>query len=361
MIRALRLLLGLSRSVPAPHEEEVMIAGPHAGIPATLLRPAAAARRRPAWIVLQGLTVYGRRHPSLLRFARALCSSGTVVIVPEIREWTELRMRSAAVIQAAAAAADHLAGSRSVDRERIGLIGFSFGATQGLVAAAAADNAVEIRTVIGFGGYCELHRFAHFMMTGEHEWRGTRYRLNPDPYARWIVAANYLTRVPGHEHLEAVRLGVRGLAEEAGFGGLYKPESYVDPLKEELRRGFNREERQIWDLLAPPAGQAPADVGAAAALGARLADAGLAVEPLLDPRSVFARLRSRLVLAHGSGDRLIPFTETLRLREALPPRVEATATVTGLYEHSLATAGLHPFRYAAEVWRLLRLLQTALQ
>ena len=39
-------------------------------------------------------------------------------------------------------------------------------------------------------------------------------------------------------------------------------------------------------------------------------------------------------LIHGRGDRLIPFTEGMRLMEGLPAAAKRKLTVTGLFSHS---------------------------
>jgi hypothetical protein len=219
----------------------------------------------------------------------------------------------------------------------------------------------RIATAVGFGGYADMHHFARFMMTGEHEWKGTRYQFDPDPYARWIVAGNYLRAVPGMGGMQRVQESALQLALESGRAGLGRPDSMMDPLKAELRGRLAPGEREVWDLLAPPAGRPPPDLPAARDLGARLADAALAADPRLDPLAVLPALRARLVLAHGSTDRLIPYTETLRLAEALPAHLRTHATITRLFEHSIGATGLRPLDYAVEAWRLLRLLHYTLR
>jgi dienelactone hydrolase len=359
MLRASRFLLAYARSTGRAEMAEVVMQTPRGPCPATLLLPA-TRRPAPAWIVLHGLTVYGRQHPSLLRFARALCVAGSVAIIPEIEEWTRLRIRTTAVIDAVAAAAEHLEQVPQAEPGRAGLVGFSFGATQGLVAACTEPAASRLRSVVGFGGYCELHRLADFMATGEHEWKGQRESMDPDPYARWIVAGNYLTLIPGMERFQKVAEGALRLAEEAGRGGLYKPDEYIEPFKADLRAGLSIEERSVWDLVAPPVGQLPADQQAAQELAAQLADAAIAIDPLVDPRPVLPNLRIPAVLAHGRADRLIPYTETLRLGEALPSRLNSSVTVTSLFAHSIGAGRLPAVQYASEAWRFLRFLNLAL-
>ena len=57
-------------------------------------------------------------------------------------------------------------------------------------------------------------------------------------------------------------------------------------------------------------------------------------EPLLDPAPELGRMRVPTHLFHGRGDRLVPYTESLRFRSALPDGLAANVTVTGLFAHS---------------------------
>ena len=53
-------------------------------------------QRRPGWVVLHGLTATGKEHPSLDRFCRALAATDAIVMVPDIPEWRDLRVATAA-------------------------------------------------------------------------------------------------------------------------------------------------------------------------------------------------------------------------------------------------------------------------
>jgi hypothetical protein len=58
-------------------------------------------------------------------------------------------------------------------------------------------------------------------------------------------------------------------------------------------------------------------------------------------------------LIHGRADRLIPFSESLRLREAFPPEADVQAYLTGLFAHSQR----HRRRGPAEISEQLRFLR----
>lgn len=353
--RFLRSYLGAGREGPV---EQVRVPVGDCDVPATLYLPRARGPA-PGWVLLHGITVAGREHRSLTRFARALAASGGVVLVPEVPSWRGLRIDPAAARETIAGAALHLAERPEVEPGGVGVVGFSFGATQALVSAADPRLRDAVRAVVGFGGYSDLERTLVCQMTGEHEWRGRKHLLAPDPYGRWVVGANYLALARGMEGMGRVQERLRALAAEAGRRGTPAFGREYDPLKEELRAELDPAEHQVWDLFAPAAGLPPHDLEAARQVAREMARAGILAEPLLDPRPSLAELRCRVVLAHGYEDRLIPFTESLHLRQALPPHVRASATVTRLFAHS-GGARAGAARYLVEGIRFVLLLQRAL-
>lgn len=341
-------------------EEEVTF--PVGGVPreATLFLPR-SPRPAPGWVVLHGLTVPGRKHEGMLRFVRSLAASGAVVLVPDVPAWRELRLDVTAARETLAEAALHLAGRPEVRPGGVGAVGFSFGATQALMAAADPHVHGAIRSVVGFGGYADLGRMLTALFAGEHEWEGKQYRLDPDPYGRWAVVGNYLTLLPGYEHMHAVQEAALELALEAGRRRAWAWEAEYDPLKAEIRARLAPDEQKVWDIVAHPAGQEDSIRDAGRELAARFAAAALEHDPGLDPRPHLpALVGRRIVLSHGRADRLIPFTESLRLASMMPPGAEASATITGLFAHSAGAGRIHPVAQVRETSTFIGLLNRAL-
>ncbi|HEU0302383.1 MAG TPA: hypothetical protein VFR37_23190, partial [Longimicrobium sp.] len=186
------------------------------------------------------------------------------------------------------------------------------------------------------------------------------FRLDPDPYGRWIIVGNYLTLVRGFEGMEAVQRGALELAVEAGNSRTFAWEAEYDPLKARIRAGFSPAERELWDVIAPPAGVPPRDLDAVRAIADAFSAAALEHDPGLDPRPHLPHVGARVVLSHGRADRLIPFTETLRLRMLLPPSAVRATYITGLFAHSAHTDWLHPLDRIRENAQFIRLLNDAL-
>lgn len=301
-------------------------------LPASVYRPAKLRGRASAWIVLHGLTYHGSKHKALQKFAGAMAAGGHVVFVPEIPEWSRLLVTPAltpATINASLAALQQRA---DVDMTRIGVFGFSFGATQSIIAGHDETLAKQIRAVVAWGGYADLERFVYFGMTGDHELDGVRAHIDPDPYGRWIVGANYLTRVPGYEDMGAVAEALHELAREAGRSGIFAGDPFHEPTKQRFGAPLNDRERAIYDLFAPAG--ANFNPASAERLAKPLAATVAATDPLMDPAPYFDRIRIPVLLAHGRDDRLIPYTETLRMRRRIPPALLLGSTITSLFSHS---------------------------
>jgi pimeloyl-ACP methyl ester carboxylesterase len=214
--------------------------------------------------------------------------------------------------------------------------------------------------VVGFGGFCDPERMIRAIFTGEHEWEGVELPLDPDPYGRWVLAGNYLTLAPASSRCAACRTpasrarGGGGPARRLRLGAEY------DAMKDELRATLSATSCRCGICLAPPSGAPLVDLEGARRLAAAFAEGAIRHDPRVDPRPYFPALHGRITLSHGREDRLIPFTESLRLAAALPSRLDASCTITGLFSHSAGAGGLRPLARARETLTFVRLLNRAL-
>lgn len=330
-------------------------------LPATVFRPARGPRHLPGWVVLHGLTRPGRAHPSLQRFARAVASAGNVVLVPEIPEWRDLRVAPSVTIGTIRQAVRALQLRDDVRHEHVGLFGFSFGATQALIAAADEETARLLTGVAAWGGYYDLRRLFRFGLTGMHDIDGVTYQTQPDPYGPWIMAGNYLPRVPGYEGAGAVATALHDLALEAGERRLYAWDPVFDESKRRLREHLSHEQQDLFDLIAPATTAPRRSHERVLELAEALADTALDIDPLLDPGPFLPDVRVPVLFSHGRDDRLIPFTETIRLSRAVPERHVRSVMITALFQHSGGTqSGLGPVGVAREAARFALLLRRVL-
>jgi pimeloyl-ACP methyl ester carboxylesterase len=332
-IRTFRAVRAWFTGFASVEEHEIVLDRGDREVPASVFTPRGGPKNIPGWIVLHGITRPGRFHPTLLQFCRALASSGAAVLVPQVPEWKNLRLAPEQSVPTVRAALTGLRGLPETRDGGFGLIGFSFGCAQALMAAAEEELGNQLEAVVGFGGYADLERIMRFQMTGEHEWGGVTYRSRPDPYGRWIIGGNHLTSVPSYADATDVAGALWKLAVEAGERRILAWDPSYDPLKRVLRETVAPERRGLYDLFAPLSTGEP-DPERAEAIVPQLAKAALRVSPTLDPIPVLPRIRPDIFLIHGETDNLIPFTETLRLQNAFPASRPIDTTITALFAHS---------------------------
>ncbi len=360
------------------HEREVLFDVDGSPRSATAYVPDRGGGHRPtpAWILLQGITVPGRHHTGVRRMARALATAGHLALVPEVPSWTALRVDPREAEPTVRSALAFLGTWPGVDPRRVGLMGFSVAATWALAVAAGLGAAPTdgsgqgLRAVVGVGGYADFRRMLAAMVVGEHEWDGEQHRYTPDPYGRWILGANLLPLVEGgtygtREERETAGRALHRLAETAGRNGALARTPVYDDLIGQLRGTVLPGALPAWDLLAPPSRRLVPDREAGRALAGVLADAGLRTNPEFDLAGRLGSLRLPTILLHGRMDTLVPFTETLRLAERLPPPVRRGVTVTRLLGHTkLREAGTpwrNPLALADEARRFVRTVRHMLE
>lgn len=331
-------------------------------LPASLLLPGAVARRAragrrrpiPVWVVLHGITRSGRDHPYLARFARAVASTGQAALVPEIPEWREIRLSTEATTSTIAASLRALEDRPEVASRRVGLVGFSFGAPQVIIAAADPALAGRIACAVAFGGYCSVEESSRFQFTGAHELDGREESLTPDPYARWVVGANYLTRIPDHHDAGGAAEALRSLAAHTGDNSLLATDPDLEPVRRRLANALDPVERSLFEAIAPPTGTLPDPVHGE--LVAEGLGAVMAAIPELNPVSYLPRVHVPVRLLHGTADQLFPYTQTVKLGRAFPPDADVTTTVTGLFAHASGRERTSLAHTASEALRFLNAL-----
>lgn len=365
-VSALAFLARFARPTQRPSEErETLFDAGGERREATVYR-AHRAGCVPAWVLLHGVTVAGRHHEAVRRMARALAAAGQLAFVPEVPRWRALAVTPEDTDPTVTAAIAALRERPDVDPEHLGLMGFSVAGTWALGAAAGRR---DVRGVVAFGGYADFRATFRAMMTGDHEWEGREYHYRPEPYARWILGADFLPLLESgawgtREGRRCAAAGLLRLARVCGQNGADGDRPVFDPLIAVVRESIPPDARSAWDLLAAPSANLVPDRAAAYALATVLAEAGLHAHPGLDPAERMRDLRQRVVLMHGEHDTIVPFTETLRLGTRLPPEAPRVVEITRLFGHTKTSeAGplRNPFVLGAEVIRFGRVVRAILR
>lgn len=165
---------------------------------AELWLPSWASAERPAGAMLLvfGVNNLGRNHPAIERVADGLARTGVAVVVPDSRTLLEGRLEIGE-IDGVVRAFQLLAARPEVDRDRLGIVGFSVGGSLALLAARDPRIRAQVRWVNAFGAYADAGTYLASVAAHAYlDDAGAPVPWTPTPLAREVYLRFMLDQVP---------------------------------------------------------------------------------------------------------------------------------------------------------------------
>ncbi len=285
---------------------------------ADLYRPTQDAR---AGIVLvPGVVARGRRDARVVAMANTLARLDFTVLVPDMPGVRRYRMRSNDVREVADAFAWLASRPALAPPGHIGIAGFSYGAGPVLLAALQPDIRDRVHFVLSVGGYYSLENVVAYLTTGYYRVvepavtaASATFRLTPHPYSKASFIRSNLDLLERPVDREFFR---RYAA--------YIIDNRID-VDEPVPAHLAPDAQAFYDLLS---NHLPAQVPTLLdKLPSRMRTELEGINPAAHDLS---RLRADVILLHGRGDNLIPYTESIALAGALPESQAQLFLIDGL-------------------------------
>jgi acetyl esterase/lipase len=307
---------------------------------AELWLPAWASSDDPAGAMLLvfGVNNLGRNHPAIERVADGLARTGVAVLVPDSRTLLEGRLEVGEV-DGVVRAFELLASRPEVDRQRIGIFGFSVGGSLALLAAADPRIASQVRWVNAFGAFADAA--SYLASVSAHAYRdadGDPVDWEPTPLARDVYVNFLLDQVGSPSD--------RSLLEEA-LAAPIRAGTRVVHVSAFRRQVVSDAGRAVYDLFtASSLDRAEDAVAELPAASLRFIDA-------ISPARHLAGLEADIYLMHETQDHHVPFVES----RVLADRYRAAGLLEAhtefrLFDH-VQPDDLDLAAAAPELWKLL--------
>ena len=277
---------------------------------------AADGERLPAFVLTHGLVHEGYRDARVIAMARRLARAGFAVMAPDLLQMKSYRL-GFEDIDAVSACLEFLLDSALVDGERVGVIAPSFSAGPVLMALGRPNLGDKVRFGLIFGSYYDMRRTLRFALTGAYDAPGLpAVRAAPrSKRNRWRLLRGNLDLVPGSPTR----------ADFAAFvAARARAPSHDDP---ELRAGFSAEERLMLEFTANT------DPARFDSLFPRLPQAFRSWIDTFSLHHHTAGVRTQLLIAHSSADKVIPYPESLALAADLPNAPPPDVSILDLFTH----------------------------
>lgn len=256
---------------------------------------------RAAMVLVPGVSPQGKDDPRLVAFANTLARARFRVLVPDLPNLRELRVRPGDA--QAIADASRWFREELEPEHPLGVTAISYAVGPAVGALFEPDTEAAVDFVVAVGGYYDLTAVVTFVTTGG--FRATdgepwRHR-DPNPYGKWVFLRSNIAQLESSTD----RMLLDGLARTK----LQDPAADVSELVDRL----SPEGRAVYALLDNRDPDRVSGLIAALPEGVRrdFRDLDLAKRDV-------SRLGTRFVLIHGRDDPVMPETESVKLAEALP-------------------------------------------
>jgi hypothetical protein len=293
----------------------------------------AGTQTRGGLVLTLGVHPLDRHDPFLVRLTEGLARTNLTVLRPESPDLTQGRIVPRE-IDAFVAAFQAAQAQPHVDPGRVGLAGFSVGGSLATVSAADPRIRDQVRLVFSFGGYYDALSVLGAITDERIKYDSIDRAWVPHPWTVQVFAEQIVNELPAGPEQEYLR------------GAL----TDRDGAREEAAPVLSPVGRMVRDLLLDGTavdGQA---------LLAALPSGTKATFTTLSPAAHVGDLRTRLFVMHDVGDTLIPYTESRKLVDNLPPAVTWRYAEFSMFEHVTPRdpgALLHLLPDLVELYRLL--------
>jgi len=290
----------------------------------------------PAVVLELGVHPQPIDHPDIVRVAAAISRLGVVVAIPDSTDLRNLRVTPAEPAHLADAILK-VTQLPQVDVTRVGVAGFSAGASIGLLGAADSRIASNLRWVSSFGGYAEAGRLLVDVATRTSlDQDGRAIYWQPDSGIRHDVLELALATL----EVDAQRSELRTLLAPI-VAAEHPPSGAVPADLTEL----NGDALQMYLLFTAPDRATALDAvdGLSERLHAQLAG--------ISPITRADDIRAPVFLLHGVPDTAIPVAHAELLADAIGPEVNRL-TVFGQFGHEQPGQRGLGFDDAGDIWEL---------
>ncbi len=272
-------------------------------------------KRRAAILLTHGIIEAGKDDPRLIRFAYSLARSGFVVLVPELKGMKSFRILLSDVDDIVASFRYLISLREIVDEEKMGLLGFSYGAGPTLIAAADPLIRDQVKFLVSFGGFYDPVNVIRFITTGTYEYRDEKGFLQPEPYGKWVFFKNNVDYVESERDrrllkamFEKEEKKKRGeatlLLGDLTPQGRYLYELLINEDPDRVENLIKRTDARFQDYLKK-----------------------ISLAPIIPS------IRAYFLIGHGSTDSLIPYTESLRLADAVEDKDNVHVAILRAFSH----------------------------
>jgi len=302
----------MARISTYPVQEKLTTVATSSGtIPARLYIPQGATHA-PGMVIVHGVHHLGIQEPRLVRFARAVSSSGIQVLTPELASLANYQIDSQSI-----ALIGDSARSLSADMgHKVGVLGLSFAGGLSLLAAADDRYAPFIQFVVSVGSHDDLERVSGFLITNQIvRPDGTTLAMSAHEYGPLVLIYSHVDDFFPATDVEAARKSLRLLLWEQVDESKTAAAQLTPASRAKMELLYQHQSAKLADEMKQVISRHRADMAT------------------VSPHDHLSSLHVPVLLLHGAADNVIPPSELLWLQNDIPPHYVKDALISPAISH----------------------------
>ena len=288
-------------------------------------------------VLIPGVAEQGKDDSRLVAFATTLARSRFLVLVPDMPNLRELKIRaedSRTIIDAFT----YLNSRPEFPAQgQAGIGAFSYAVGPAVLAALHPEIREKVNFILSIGGYYDVEHVITFFTTGYFQNDNGWQYLEPNEYGKWVFVFSNVERLSNPADRE--------IFFKIAKRKLNKPNSSID----DLDKNLTDEANSILTLLQNQNHKHTSSLitEMPSAIRDDLVELNLSNKNL-------TKLKARLILLHGTDDDIIPYTESIALSRAVKEGQSELFLIDGL-----AHVDVHP--KLLNQWEMIRAINSLLK
>jgi len=279
-----------------------------------LYRPG-GGKKRTALVCVHGVNELGKDDPRLENLAKTFARAGFVVLVPGLPDMSPGKLNPK-VISEIEASIRYISGRADIVRQvKLGIFGFSVGSGPTIIAASRLQNQIPVSFLISFGGYYDIAEVIRYSTTGHFSYQRKDFFIEPDPESRWFFVRYYADFLKNQNDADILRQITQIKISDPG--------SDVSGLSDRL----SPEGKSIFNLLTN------ADPQRVGELIENLPAELQSFVRGLNPKEQVEQLSANLFIIHSANDNVIPYTQSLELRNYFKGKTHTELFLLNIFSH----------------------------
>ncbi len=282
--------------------------------------------RHGAVVGVVGALQQGVDDPRLIRLAEGVARLGVVMMLPEMDDLVEDRLVPEEIDEVTLAF-QKLRERENVDPDKVAIVGFSVGAGPALIAASHESISDQIEFVGSLGGYYDIFDLIASISTKTLIDDGVQRPWDVSPRSQQILRRSLISYVDDPAEQE--------MLSAIFANGIPINETALGDLSPTGRMVYDILSNASTDLVYNRFASAPHDV--------------VTILRRLSPSIHLDGLDTNLFLVHDRNDRFIPYVESRRLAENLPPSVNLSYLELDIFRHTIPRVSSDPLAFILEL------------